>query len=231
MTLRQALVALTLSFAAAPAFAQSVTYDFTGIVTGDYGSCNALCGQTVTGTYTFNYAVADDTVGTVGSPGFEELGVSGAAYAGDGFPVQSPFVFSSTATLGSILYSTAPEGTYSNYSAALGFPGQFEAQEYVNSTNLTSYFTLDSQTANPFSSQGLPLFSSSLTEANGGFDNPDLGVSITYNITSLTPVIAAVPEPSTWAAMLVGLGMLGFVGVRNRRSSSAGRPWFTDGLM
>ena len=42
--------------------------------------------------------------------------------------------------------------------------------------------------------------------------------SVTYNFTSAVP---PVPEPSTWAMLLIGFGSLGYVGARRKRDFRA----------
>jgi hypothetical protein len=61
-----------------------------------------------------------------------------------------------------------------------------------------------------------------ITLSTGDFPDTDLIESVgsldgtvTYTYTPLT--IAAIPETSTWAAMLVGFASLGFAGVRGKR--------------
>jgi hypothetical protein len=53
---------------------------------------------------------------------------------------------------------------------------------------------------------------------SGIFRTTDFGSIINYsaNLTSLTPVVMAVPEPETYAMMLAGLGMLGMAARRKR---------------
>ena len=42
-----------------------------------------------------------------------------------------------------------------------------------------------------------------------------------FNISGLSPIAPAVPEPSTWAMMLIGLAGLGFAGYRKGRKARA----------
>lgn len=70
-----------------------------------------------------------------------------------------------------------------------------------------------------FGSAG-PGTASSVT---GIFRTTDFGSQINYSatLTSLTPVVMAVPEPETYAMMLAGLGMLGMVARRKRGGAKA----------
>jgi PEP-CTERM motif len=55
-------------------------------------------------------------------------------------------------------------------------------------------------------------------EQSIGFDQQDQ--TGTYSITSITPFVAAVPEPSTWAMMILGFCGLGFVAYRRKPNSA-----------
>jgi len=57
----------------------------------------------------------------------------------------------------------------------------------------------------------------------GIFRAADFSSQILYTatLTSLTPVVLAVPEPETYAMMLAGLGMLGMAARRKRGGAKA----------
>jgi hypothetical protein len=58
----------------------------------------------------------------------------------------------------------------------------------------------------------------------GGSIIPGGGVDHLYTVVRATigdVPIAAVPEPSTWAMMALGFGLLGLVGYRKTRSDNA----------
>jgi hypothetical protein len=54
--------------------------------------------------------------------------------------------------------------------------------------------------------------------SDGTFERTTLGGAVTYNFT---PSVAPVPEPSTWAMMLLGFVGLGYAAVRRKGQARA----------
>jgi hypothetical protein len=59
----------------------------------------------------------------------------------------------------------------------------------------------------------------------GGGKGPGVGDKGGGSVIPTSPSIAAVPEPATWAMMLVGFGFIGFVMRRRRPASSKSMAW------
>jgi hypothetical protein len=248
-TISKWLAALALLGGPVVANSASVTYSFTGLVvsyganthggTGIYSSI--ADGTPVTGTYTFNYDAAIQSTGTVGSASGWSLSAVGGT--GDsGLPVPSGFVFSSTAQVGGLTYSTSPPAAYSTESFAYGSSaGTFNAQEQVWSAtgtgSVSNVFIRGSNGASPFSSSGLPTIAGLQNEEAIGFfyiDNSGVFSEVDYDLTSLNGVevfpvpivpivpIPSVPDPASAWLMLSGLVGVGLVAHRRRVESVAG---------
>ena len=206
--------------------AQPVTFNFTGIVSNSIGSFGSIAvGTAITGTYTLDFAAANPGIstGTVGAPSgvWEARSESGAAY---GIAVPSGFVFSSTAQVGAFSYSTGPQQGYQNLSHVMGNNGgtgnfyAFEDTALDGRDRTVSSFSIYplSTGSGGFSSNGLPVLVTG--GLNTGYIDLDVnGVTseLNYTINSLT--VAAVPEPETYAMLIAGLGLLGFVGQRMKK--------------
>jgi hypothetical protein len=116
-------------------------------------------------------------------------------------------------------------------------PGTYTFKGSISSTefDLTEVFLSTTKFKNPDFSKGgtlvvfneetprlwsEPLYTLTLTQTS------DIFVHVNTNLGKLTNgsyngsvTIAAVPEPASTALLLAGIGMLGFVGMRRRRSS------------
>ncbi len=78
----------------------------------------------------------------------------------------------------------------------------------------------------PFTLNGVTVSDIHFVEyGDGWYDgtkwvNPECGTS-TLKIVADFPAVAAVPEPSTWAMMILGFGGVGFMAYRRKRNGSA----------
>jgi hypothetical protein len=214
-----------------PAFAQVVTYDWTGVVTADVDSypsvsCDSKCGETISGTYTLNYGAGNSNSGTPGdssgSDSWSVTSASGSTYAG--YPANAPFVFTTTSNNNIFNYSTITTGTYENVSGICNCNGtnSMETQEIVmipygngNEIQEGSGFALTAASGGPsaFDSNGFPTYSAGLASATGYFSSN--GIYVSYDITSMTEVSPTPLPPSAWM-MLSGLIGLGFVTYKKR---------------
>jgi hypothetical protein len=195
--------------ASGTSFAESVTYDFTGVVVGP-DSTAAWVGDTVSGTFTINFAAATQSTGTIGSAGFDE---------------QGPYVFS---TSGQVTSGNTVLFSYSTQA-----PGSTTSTYYIQGSDFTTYQGLEGQekpgaiwqsellleaptNSGPpyvYGANGLPIspLPAGLADASGQiyYDNEtaDVVYSADFDITSLTP--AVVPLPAAAWLLLSGLGALG----------------------
>jgi hypothetical protein len=211
-TVRFALLFLSLSPAA---FAQSVTYDFTGDVTIASGIYSSVpIGAVVTGTYTFDMSNANpaQSSGTVGSAtsAWSSQSFGGTFYLAAPTPIDS-VMFSSTASVSGFTYasfSPAPYATFSRVNASPP-PSSYGADELVcvsssscHSSSLNGLGFLGT----PFTAAGLPDFSADPDSWGGEFATGAMATTLNYldfSITSLAPV--ATPEPASLALLMVGL--------------------------
>jgi hypothetical protein len=230
MTSRKLLAGLGLFFCVSgAAIAQTVTVDFTGVVTSAQDAGSLAYGSTVTGAYTFDYGAAQPflSYGTVGDPfGFWAAGDQYSA------PPLGASVFTQTLSGGGYSFSSAGSSVLDSASsvvaspAFLFVPGTFSGTFYADTdaqNGFTTYtFSIFDPTSAPYTSAGLPVLSSD-AQSFAGLEvyngNSGSDAIVNYQLTSLT-LVSAVPEPSTYAAMLIGLGMLGFIFVRRSRSQT-----------
>lgn len=199
------------------AFAQPVTYDFTGTVLAVGGIYSSISdGTTVSGTYTFNFdaAIPQQSSGTAGSGNWGALADGGSYFS---LPVPSAYVFTSTAQVGGFTYSTGVLSSTDFYNESFieGSGAYFVAQEEVD-PNLYSY-TRSGISVFGYMPDGLPFPNTSYNTYNTGFFLSNLG-GVSYSINSLTfaPISSPVPEPKTYGMLLAGLGMMGFMVRRNK---------------
>ena len=227
---------LSICVAMDAASAQSVTYDYTGTVTEVVGTPGSLAiGSNVSGTYTFDLAAGIPAlqVGTVGDPN----GLwSVSAYGGVSFslPVPSAFVFSDTLVGGGYSFTssaTSPTSPYSSvngygpsYGGGIGFFQGAYFDNFADGSSTESAINLYGAGVLPYDASGLPVLthdpdSFSVVETNSA---GNLTV-LQYTVDSLTlvsaspPVVAAVPETSSYVWMLFGLSLVSFIGYRKKR--------------
>jgi len=182
--------------------AQSVSYDFTGSVTGSFGAFSTIAdGTEVTGTVTFDYAAAQNLSGTIGTTGGWLTTADSGSYNGT---APSPaFIFSETVQVAGVNYQTGANlnaSTYSAQSSVAGSASSATSNNYFLATEATineqpynadySDFFLESHPSDPapYSSAGLPLFNLANAVAGGYFGIGSNANTVNYNITSLTPV-------------------------------------------
>jgi hypothetical protein len=63
-------------------------------------------------------------------------------------------------------------------------------------------------------------FELDITSSSEGHSNSGSTVQIGYGIFASSDAVAAIPEPSTWAMLLIGFAGVGFVAYQRRRASS-----------
>lgn len=64
------------------------------------------------------------------------------------------------------------------------------------------------------------LFELDITSSSQGFSNSGSPVLISYGIFASSDAVAAVPEPSTWAMMILGFAGVGFMAYRRRNQNA-----------
>jgi len=213
------LIAALMTAGPLAANATAVTFDFTGTVADATGTYSSLVGSAITGTFTIDFANGTlapngGPIGSTGEIGWGSQEIGGSYY---GSPTGPGLVFSSTATVGALVYSSGPASPFLNSSSVEGVWGFFDDYYFVASENQEtsaaastgtgSGFTLNSARPDyPFTSNGLPVLTSDSISATGGFYTDGNANSLGYNITSLTP--APVPLPGALWLMLSGLGVL-----------------------
>jgi len=206
----RATVLVATAMASPLAIGQSVTLDYTGVVTE---AENIAAGTAVTGTITYDLAnaIASQSSGTIPSGSFSAVAKGGPGLPFGPEPVApapSAYVFSSTTNIGSLSYSTPPVSagcvTYCISSIDVSNNGQVvQAARY----DYNGEFTFGSW----FSKVGSELY---------GYIEPAKFQAIDFNITSLTPVSGGVMAPeidpaSAVSALALLLG--GLAVVRGRR--------------
>lgn len=191
-------IAAVMAFVAAPAAAQ-VT--FTGTSAGCFGAaCAPTVGASVNGGLTFTGSSFNQTTDNTGflalggtSDGLGTFTLTGApdTYTGDIFRLLVTFTAPTGASPGNSMFETLLQGTVTGMNAG----GVF-----VNFDNATRTFA---SSAGPFT-----------------FALNDVSISSNSSTQIVSGQIqAAVPEPGTWAMMLIGFGGMG-VALRRRRKLS-----------
>lgn len=195
---------------------ESVTYDFTGVVTSETGN-PGMIGDAITGTFTFTYDNRDTDAGTIGSSSPWSVVSNGA-----GIP-QNTAVFA-TAVSGGYRSMPIPLMDPDGQAGVTSGGKAFYAYEYAAAYPSSSYLYIKGAT--PYNAEGLPVLSKGET-AVGGFSLggnspigvmfpggvPDGGFAVQYNITSLTRV-PEIDSASAATCLTLLLGSLLVVGSR-----------------
>jgi PEP-CTERM motif len=63
------------------------------------------------------------------------------------------------------------------------------------------------------------LFELDITSSSQGFSNSGSPILISYGIFASSDAVAAIPEPSTWAMLLIGFAGIGFMAYRPRKGA------------
>ena len=144
--------------------------------------------------------------------------LTGARTATFTLPSSTPDSFSTSALIGNQIFFNNIFGT---------FGGTAGNANISFGTNLVSSFQIQSPTLGFTQLSGPDLF-------GGPASNPTFNIG-TFNLSggflsgastltiSRASVVSAVPEPGTWAMMLLGFGAIGFSVRRRRSTAAAGR--------
>ena len=136
----------------------------------------------------------------------QEVGIWNAS----GTLLASADVDVTAAGTGSFVYSTA-------ITDSMGFTGTLSAStDYTIGTYGSAGLLYDSSA--PTTSSAISLVYGNYSAASGAFEDPTSGSGTYYVGPNFTYGTATTPEPSTWALVLGGLGLLAFV-VRRRSGS------------
>jgi hypothetical protein len=227
-----ALAGAALCSMASQASATIVNVTYQGIVTSDYdetgifgtvGGSNDLVGQSYTAKFTF-----DTSLGTSGSnpaPYANQQAYGGTAY---GSGITSP-VTSATVTIGSVTVSVPAiyQGIVAAYQNTDGYGQQYHfaranggssyvySEAYVYAYDGSVPFTLTGPfTYTPTGQNSHLNFYSRGTDGFGSYEY----TSVRASVTSLT-VTSGVPEPSTWAMIILGFAGVGITAYRRGRNS------------
>jgi hypothetical protein len=198
--------------------AQAVTYDFTGVVTFSSGVYSSVAaGTAVSGTYTFDYS-AGNVGGQVGDAAqLWSVSANGGSYFSQ--PTLQAFPFQTTAQVGAFSYSGGVPSAYLSSQSILGIPfSEFAASEahQASATSLEYFSNLFLGGQFPYDANGLPLIPANASYAYASFGsiiNSTTSQYVAFNLTSLTP---AVPEPSSYALLIAGIGLVGLAAGRRR---------------
>ena len=202
------------------ASATTITYTFTGAVDSILSAVDPFGGVALGDSWTSVF-VFDTTKGTYSGDNTLPFFVFG----GFGFSNDSPLI-SASVTINGISRNTTTEtaqATGTNFSSGEGdiFASAHSNDhitaaplELLSSTFVTDPLSSTSILGSPFSASG---------GGNGAFDlfDPVTGnatSSIQASLTNVT-ISSSVPEPSTWAMMILGFCGLGFMAYRSKNST------------
>jgi hypothetical protein len=209
------------------AAADMVTLAYTGTVQGtDTDGYFGSAGTTLNTTFTASYVFDTNNV----SPGFTlSNGQIDLIQGGSGYPALTPAV-SAALTINGQTFTT--NGSYFSelLSRNIATAGYFQSYSEVDPTSTTSIFYNYIDTNDP----SAPILTSLTTpftysvQANANYIVSNQGLfqigsdylALFSNTVTLTD---SVPEPSTWAMMILGFAGIGFMAYRKRKNGLAFR--------
>jgi hypothetical protein len=167
---------------------------------------------------------------TIQSASFTELDVSTSSTAVN-------WMFLRANGAGGLPGTLVASGASSIFSTTVGLWGVRQSSYTINQENFdvgsvtlnagTYYFAVHS------TSSAYSTYLSTGSTSSGAAETPDGGltwtgtyqthpsIAISLDSTALSSAVSAVPEPSTWAMMLLGFAGVGFMGYRRRKSALA----------
>ncbi|WP_247522486.1 PEPxxWA-CTERM sorting domain-containing protein [Bradyrhizobium sp. 190] len=204
---------LTLS----PANAAIVSYGFTGVVSFQgYSNYNSPVGSTFSVEFSYDAAVAPTAV-------FPNVDGSGALYpALLSFSVQFQGVSASyTGASGASVYvqNQSPFSSFANdvFQINVGNSSEITASPVIGLPYMTSMrIYLSDVTSQGLSSSSLPTSFNLADFGDTRVILDSFGIQLQGQLTTLTQV-GAVPEPSTWAMMILGFAGVGCMTYRRRK--------------
>ncbi len=221
-----ALLVLSL---ASPASAALINVTYTGTVTYDYdeftGVINQFVGQSYTASYVFDipngtYYSSSGSQGYYGGTSFSNI--SPAISASVTFGSNGPFVITPSYAGQIEIFDNGSIRKQSHVGTQSSDDGVIFINNFSQSSVGGNPGTIPYSFSGPFTytlavgdsgSQSFQLLNSNiLTGTNVQF------LQVYADVQTLT-VSSAVPEPSTWAMMLIGFAGIGYMSVRRRRAS------------
>jgi hypothetical protein len=216
VSLTIATFALTLLSTAASA--DIITETFTGTVTGVdssgyFGTAGAILNTSYTSTYVINTSLA-------GAFQYTSGGESGT-YGGTTYGLPNP-VTSASIVINGITFTVATPYYYSERFILEKSTGTFFTDGYVDASCGGAYCgqlyniveTGDPNAPNQTSLN--TLFATYTVRGDTGSGGFSIGLD-NLNLTDGTVTVAAVPETSTWAMLILGFCGVGFMGYRKRK--------------
>ncbi|MEY2689943.1 MAG: hypothetical protein RL375_4143 [Pseudomonadota bacterium] len=209
MNAKSKLVALAISLlsmaAVSSAHADTINFDDINLVPNDY---QAL-GTNYHG-FSWNNFLALDTTGVFYSPsGFQPGTLSGDNIGYNAFGNDASFSSTTAFTLNSFYLTSAWRDGLTVTVTGTGNGGALFSQTLTPSATAATKYTLDWADINSV------MFHATGGTKHAGFANID---GTQFALDNITFNAAAVPEPESYAMLLAGLGMMGFVGRRRRRA-------------
>jgi PEP-CTERM motif len=203
LKLRIAVIVASIAASAAAARAEQITYIFSGTASGVYGGLIGFLDAP------FNVTLVGDT-GNVTSGGTEWFNqATSATFNVDGL----------TGTLAGSFNEAIVNNDPSSPRAAFGQAQSASPFFVAEALQSSAFETYDLSTAFPLTS-GTPEFITQIFETGplGGILTPTLEFD-SASLASFQAVVL-VPEPSTWAMMLLGFAGLGFAGYSRTKARS-----------
>ena len=206
---------------------RTVTGDVTNTATGTVKTTGTIAD--FTGTFTNNGAFISDP----STNSFTDLIIGASGYlnggVGDSFIIANDFINNSTNTLwdtnnAQLIFDTGTDTLHTFTLGGLASTDQFSwgALELIGGNTLdlsgSSFYvdTLTLELSSVLNLDGITIYYRHL-QNNGGQFNLLNGAQLADWIT---PPISPVPEPETWAMLLIGLGLIGFIATRRKNQSN-----------